>query len=415
MNPPATHDAYAALRHPPFRRLLSANLLLNMALQMQMVVIGYELYQITRDPLSLGLVGLAEALPFIGLALFGGHLADRREKRGLMQMAGVVFVLGSLILVWALLPTTRARLPQGTLLATVYASIVVIGLARGIYAPTASALRAFLVPRAIYANSASWSGTFLQTASIAGPVLAGLLYPRLGLIGTLWLTVAMIVANVIVVGRIPRQPVAPPPSAAEGLWSSLREGLAYVWRTKTLLYAISLDMFSVLFGGVVAILPVFAADILKVGPEGLGLLRAAPAAGALVTVIACNWYPPTRRPWPTLLLVVAGFGVATLVFALSTTFWLSFAALGASGAFDSVSVVIRNTLLQALPADHMRGRVAAVNSIFVSASNELGAFESGVAAKLLGTVPSVVAGALATLATVAYIASRSRALLKTRL
>jgi MFS family permease len=411
----SSHDAFAALRHRPFLFLISANLLLSTALLIQTVVIGYQLYQITHDPLSLGLIGLAEAVPFIGLALFGGHLADRREKRRLMQQAGAVVVVSSLVLLWAMLPSTHETLSRNALLATVYTSIFILGLARGIYSPASAALRAFLVPREIYANSASWSGTFFQVGAIAGPALGGLLYLAVGLTGTLVITVAMIVANVLLIGRIPPQPVAPLKPGSGDLWTSLREGLVYVWRTKILLYAISLDMFSVLFGGVVAILPIFAEDILKVGPEGLGLLRAAPAAGALVTVIACNWFPPTRRPWATLLIVVAGFGLATLVFALSTTFWLSIAALFTTGAFDSVSVVIRNTLLQSLPAENMRGRVASVNSIFISASNELGAFESGLAARLLGTVPSVVAGGIATLLTVGYIASRSRQLFKVRL
>lgn len=413
-DPLVRHDAFAALRHPAFRRLLTGNLLLSTGLLIQTVVIGYELYKITHDPLALGLVGLAEAVPFIALALFGGHLADRREKTALMQMAGVVIVAGSALLIWVTLPSTRAWLPHNAMLAVIYGAIFMLGLARGIYSPTSAALRAFLIPRAIYANSASWSGTFFQAGAIAGPAMAGFLYLAFGLSGTLSCVLLMMLLNVWLIGRIPRQPVLPaPPGVA--LWESLREGIAYTWKTRILLYAISLDMFSVLFGGVVAILPIYAEDILKVGPQGLGLLRAAPAAGALITVIACNWYPPTRRPWRTLLLVVAGFGVATLVFAVSQSFWLSAGALFVSGAFDSISVVIRNTLLQTLPAEHMRGRVASVNSIFISASNELGAFESGLAARLLGTVPSVVAGGVATLGVVGYIWARSRDLFKVRL
>ena len=408
------HDAYAALRHRPFLLLIAGNLMLSTGLLIQEVVIGYELYLLTHDPLALGLVGLAEAVPFIGLALFGGHLADRRDKTQLMQVAGLVFVAGSAVLIWATLPSTRAVLPQARMLAVIYGVIFLIGLARGLYSPAASALRPFLVPRAIYSNAASWSGTFFQAGAIVGPAVAGFLYLALGFTGTLATVLAMSLANVALIGRIPRQPVATM-SETPDLWDSLREGLGYVWRTRIILYSISLDMFSVLFGGVVAILPIYAEDILKVGPEGLGLLRAAPAAGALLTVLACNWYPPTRRPWRTLLLVVAGFGVATLVFAVSRSFGLSAAALFASGAADSISVVIRQTLLQVMPADHMRGRVSAVHSIFISASNELGAFESGLAARLLGTVPSVLFGGAATLGVVTYIGSRSRDLLKVRL
>lgn len=412
--PTSRHDAYAALRFPAFRRLITANLLLSTALLIQEVIVGYELYRLTHDPLALGLVGLAEALPFIGLALFGGHLADRREKTALMQMAGAVIVAGSLLLIWATLPSTQAALPQNTMLGIVYGSIFMLGLARGIYSPTAGALRPFLIPRDAYSSAASWAATFFQAGAIAGPAIAGFLYVLFGLTGTLWVVLGMVIANIVLIGRIPRQPVPPaPPGVA--LWASLREGIAYVWKTRIILYAISLDMFSVLFGGVVAILPIFAEDILKVGPQGLGLLRSAPAAGALITVIICNWYPPTRRPWRTLLIVVAGFGVSTLVFAVSEVFWLSAAALFATGAFDSVSVVIRNTIMQTLPAEHMRGRVSSVNSIFISASNELGAFESGLAARLMGTVPSVLAGGVATLGIVSYIWARSRDLFKLRL
>jgi MFS family permease len=410
----SAHDPFAALKLAPFRRLITANLLLSTATLIQEVVIGYALYQLTHDPLALGLVGLAEAIPFIALALFGGHLADRREKTRLMQIAGSVIAAGSALLIWVTLPSTQAMLPQPLMLGVIYSSVFLLGLARGIYSPASASLRPFLVPREIYPNSASWAATFFQSGAIAGPALAGLMYVVLGLTGTLCVVLVMVLLNIVLIGRVPKQPVLPAP-AGVALWASLREGIAYVWKTKILLYAISLDMFSVLFGGVVAILPIFAEDILKVGPQGLGLLRAAPAAGALITVIVCNWYPPTRRPWVTLLTVVAGFGVAVLVFAVSETFWLSAAALFASGAFDSVSVVIRNTLLQSLPADHMRGRVSSVNSIFISASNELGAFESGLAAKLLGTVPSVIAGGIATLGVVGYIWTRSRALFKVRL
>ena len=201
----------------------------------------------------------------------------------------------------------------------------------------------------------------------------------------------------------------------EDLWTSFREGLSYVYRTKIILYSISLDMISVFFGGVVALLPIFAEDILRVGPEGLGILRSSPAVGALLIMLLCAYYPPTRNAWRNLLWAVTGFGVATLVFAVSENFWLSAVMLFFTGAFDSISVVIRQTIIQVLPPDHLRGRVVAVNSIFVSSSNELGAFESGVAAKLLGVVPSVIFGGVMTLATVGYIWRRSRELFSARL
>lgn len=409
------HDPYAALRFREFRNLIGSSFLLNCALLIQQVALAYELYRITGDPLSLGLIGLAEAVPFIGLALFGGHLADRRDKRALIRASLGVVLLASALLTLLSRPFAREALAQAAWLWAVYLSISVLGLARGVLSPTASSFRAFLVPREVYPSAATWSSTLFQAASILGPVAGGFAYAGLGLTGSLLLTMALIVAAVRLVATIAPRPVPVDPGAQARLWQSLREGLAYVRRTKIILYAISLDMFSVLFGGVVAILPIFAEDILAVGPQGLGLLRSAPAVGAMLTILACAWYPPTRHAWRNLLLAVIGFGVATLVFAVSQLFWLSMVALFLTGAFDSISVVIRQTILQVIPPDHLRGRVQAVNSIFISSSNELGAFESGVAAKLLGTVPSVIFGGAMTLAVVGTMWRRSRELFGVKL
>ncbi|MES2491360.1 MAG: MFS transporter [Pseudomonadota bacterium] len=412
--PIKAYDPYAALRYPEFRHLITGTFLTSAALLIQMVVLGYELYKMTHDPLVLGLIGLAEAVPFIGLALFGGYLADRRDKRTLMQQSLLVIIAGSAILAWATLPSTRAQLSQTTMLLIIYGVIALLGLARGIYSPAASSLKAFLVPREIYGNSSTWSSTFWQAGAIVGPASAGFLYAGFGFTATMVIVVVMLVLNFVLISLIAKKPipVAPP---HESIWVSLREGLDYVFSNKIILYAISLDMFSVLFGGVVAILPIFAEDILHVGAEGLGLMRAAPAVGAMLTVIYCTYNPPLNQAWRNLLLAVLGFGVATLVFALSKNFWLSVLALFMTGAFDSVSVVIRQTIMQVMPPDHLRGRVVAVNSIFISSSNELGAFESGVAARLLGVVPSVVFGGIATLGTVAYIWRRSKDLFAVRL
>ncbi|PTU29120.1 MFS transporter [Stenotrophobium rhamnosiphilum] len=413
-SPIKAYDPYAALRYPEFRNLIIGTFLTSAALLIQMVVLGYELYKMTHDPLVLGLIGLAEAVPFIGLALFGGYLADRRDKRTLMQQSLLVIIAGSAILAWATLPSTRVQLSQTTMLLIIYGVIALLGLARGIYSPASSSLKAFLVPREIYGNSSTWSSTFWQAGAIVGPASAGFLYAGFGFSTTMMIVVGMLVLNFVLISRIAKKPVpvAPP---HESIWVSLREGLDYVFSNKIILYAISLDMFSVLFGGVVAILPIFAEDILHVGAEGLGLMRAAPAVGAMLTVIYCTYNPPLNKAWRNLLLAVLGFGVATLVFALSKNFWLSVLALFFTGAFDSISVVIRQTIMQVMPPDHLRGRVVAVNSIFISSSNELGAFESGVAARLLGVVPSVVFGGVATLGTVAYIWRRSKDLFTVRL
>ncbi|MDP3856623.1 MAG: MFS transporter [Stagnimonas sp.] len=400
-------DPYAALRYPEFRRLVASSFLLHFALLAQEVALGYELYRLTRDPLTLGLIGLAEAIPFIAIALVGGHYADRREKRNLMRGALVAIVLASAWLLWLSLEASRAALPQTLWLLAIYAAIVLIGFARGIFSPTASALKAFLVPRELFGNAATWSSAGWQVGAILGPVAGGLLHAAVGLPGALLVVIGLLACAALLVSGIQPRGVPPAPEAEDDLWASLKQGLAFVRDTPMISYAITLDLFSVLFGGVVAILPVFAADVLLVGPAQLGLLRAAPSVGGVLTLLLCAWYPPTRRAWRNLLLVVAGFGLATLLFALSKNFWLSMAALFLTGAFDSVSVVIRSTILQIYPPDHLRGRVQAVNSVFLSCSNEIGAFESGLAARLMGAVPSVIFGAGMTLAIVAGVWARS--------
>ncbi len=408
-------DAYAALRYPEFVSLIGGSFLLTLALQIQQIALAYEIYLVTRDPLSLGLIGLAEALPFISLALFGGHVADRFDKRRILRIAIAVMLLASLTLAVISWAPVRAHLSQTAWLLAAYAMIAVLGFSRGFYAPAMSSLRAFLIPRAIYGNGATWSSTFWQAGAILGPMAGGLIYAASNLSVSLIVVIVLLLAVQGMLLLVKPRPVVASPNANEDIWTSLREGLRYVRGTPVIFYALLLDMLTVLFGGVVAILPVFAEDILKVGPEGLGVLRSAPAVGAMLTIIACAYWPPLRNAWRNMLYAVIGFGVATLVFALSDNLWLSVLALFLTGAFDSVSVVIRNTILQVMPPDHLRGRVQAVNSIFISTSNEIGAFESGLAAKLMGTVPSVIFGGAVTLGIAADTWRRSRALLGIRL
>lgn len=408
-------DPYAALRYPEFRRLVTATFLLTAAILVQEVVLGYEVYLLTRDPLALGMVGLAEAVPFIALALFGGHLADRRERLGLMRASLAAILLGSVLLAVLMYPPVRAQLSTAVQLAAIYGTVFLLGLARGIYSPAASSLKPFLVPREHYPNSSAWISSFWQAGAVLGPLIAGFSYAAFGLSITLLLVVAALGLTLWMIFGIAPRPPTLPDKPHDDLWTSLREGLDYVWKSKAILYSISLDMVSVFFGGVVAILPIYAEDILRVGPQGLGVLRASPSVGAMLVMLICTYYPPTERAWRNLLWAVTGFGVATLVFAVSKFFVLSVAMLFFTGAFDSISVIVRQTLLQALPPDHLRGRVVAVNSIFVTTSNELGAFESGLAAKLLGVVPSVLFGGAMTLLTVGTIWRRSRELLAAKL
>ena len=411
-------DAFAALRFGEFRNLIGGVFLFTVAMQAQDVVLGYALYTMTHDPLVLGLTGLAEAVPFISLALFGGHFADRHERRRII-VASLAFVLsGTAVLLAVMRPAVVARIPQSVMLGVIYGVIAALGLARGFFSPAAGSMTAFLVPRQHLGNAAAWRSSGWQGGAIVGPLFAGFVYAAIGLTGTLLMVMALTACSLLLFSRLRPRPPQPRPEGAGaelGLWRSLREGLDFVVQNRIILYSMSLDLFSVLFGGVVAILPVFAADLLHVGAEGLGELRAASSIGALLALLACTRYSPMRQAWRNLLVAVAGFGIATLVFAVSTHLWLSLAALFATGAFDSISVVIRGTIMQVMPPDHLRGRVVSVNSVFLSASNELGAFESGLAARLMGAVPSVLFGGAMTLLTVGYVWRRSKELFSVRL
>lgn len=411
----APNDTFASLRIPEFRYFVMNSFLITATLLIQEVTLGYELYKITHDPLMLGLVGLAEAIPFIALSLFGGHLADRRDKKSILQWSLLVILLGSVILYLVFQPSIVAGLSQTMRLVTIYGVLMLIGTAKGFYSPASSSLKPFLVPRELYANSATWSSSFWQAGAIVGPGLAGFLYSWVGFDNSLIVVIVLLAVCYLLITLIGRKPAPVSNEPVLGLRESLTEGFRFVFKTQIVLYAISLDLFSVLFGGVVAILPVFAEDILKVGAEGLGFLRAAPSIGALLTMAYMTKHPPTHNAWRNMLLAVAGFGVATIVFSLSTNFYLSLLMLGLTGAFDSVSVIIRQTILQIFPPDHMRGRVAAVNGIFISSSNEIGAFESGLLARLLGTVPSVALGGVVTLFVVGYVYAKSKELFAVRL
>lgn len=398
-----THDPYAALRYGSFRLFIVVHWTMTMAMQLQAVVVGWQVYDITRDPLSLGLIGLAEALPFISFALYAGHVVDRTSHKRVAAAALLTLLVCSiLLLVFTLDP---ARFLRGGVF-PIYAVIVISGIARSFLRPAVTALSAQLIPRAIYANAVAWRTSMWQAAAVLGPAAGGLVYGFAGitaayLVDALLMLIAM--GALVFIRHFVVEPEERAPADDErGFWSGLR----FVMRQRVLLGAMTLDLFSVLFGGAVALLPVFANEILHVGPEGLGMLRAAPAAGSVLMGLIVAHRPPFERGGRTLLVSVALFGVCMIAFALSRSFLLSLLLLAISGMADSVSVVIRSTLLQVSTPRHMLGRVSAVNQIFIGSSNEIGAFESGVAARLLGTVPSVVFGGAMTLAVVVLTAIR---------
>ncbi len=393
------------MRYPEFRNLVVATFLLTVALLAQEIAIGYELYRITRDPFALGLIGLVEAIPFISFSLFGGHIADRASKRKILLWS--VGCIGVASAVLQLVCRHQESLPRSVLLAVIYGTIFIIGLCRAFQSPTANSLRGILVPVPLFENAATWSSSAWQVGAIIGPMISGFSYAWFGFSNTLLIVVVMIIAVFFFYRNIGETPVSVPNRDVD-LIASIKQGIHFVFKSRIILYSISLDLFSVLFGGVVAILPVYADDILHVGAEGLGILRSAPSVGAILTMLVLMRISPMTHAWRNLLLAVVGFGISILVFAISPWMTLSVLALFLSGAFDSVSVVIRATILQIMTPDEMRGRVMAVNGIFLASSNELGAFESGLAAKLMGTVPSAVFGGIMTLCIVTWVHLRTK-------
>ena len=395
----ATQDAFAALRYRDFSIVTLNQFCLTLAILIQEIIVAYSLYKITKDPLTLGLIGLAEAIPFIALSLWGGYFADRFNKQTIMKIC-LFFAIPLPLVLWGLFHAYGLKqIELSTLSWGVYAVIFGLGTIRGFYNPSATSLKPFLIPREIYANGATWTTIGWQSGVIIGPMLGGFMLAFLGRETSLISVAVLLSLCFLLVNLLSKRTF--PKIETERVLQSLGEGFRFIAKTKIVLWAISLDLVSVLFGGVIALLPIFAEDILKIGPEGLGYLRAAPSIGALITMIALTRFPPTRHAWRNMLLAVAGFGLFTLLFAYSNYLWLSLFALAMTGACDSISVVIRQTILQIYPPENMRGRVAAVNGMFVSSSNELGAFESGLAAKYLGPVIATVFGGGMTLLVVA--------------
>jgi MFS family permease len=387
------HDPYAALRHRDFRWYILSLFAMTAASQLQAVVVGWQVYSITHDPLSLGLMGLAEALPFIAVALPGGYLADRMNRRTL-SVAALTVSAGCSLGLLAL--SASPGLLEQTGVRPIYGIIFVSGVARGILQPARQAMSAEIIPRTMYENAIAWRSSTWQTAAVIGPAVGGLLYGFAGPVAAYTVDVAVMLFAVVgfmVVRYLPGERPADGQSVLEGLITGLR----FVFHEPVVLAALSLDLFSVFLGGAEALLPVFASEILNVGPQGLGILRAAPAAGAVLMGVYLAHRGPIERAGRSMLIAVATFALAIIGFGLSRNFVLSALLLTISGMADNVSVVIRSTLVQLLTPPEMLGRVSAVNSVFVGSSNELGAFESGVAARLLGTVPAVVLGGTASL------------------
>ncbi|MFM9050807.1 MAG: MFS transporter [Bacteroidota bacterium] len=404
-------ESFIAFRHRDFRRFLSGKFLLTLALQIQFVALSWQVYELTDDVFSLGLLGLSEALPAVGLALYGGYMADRSDRRKIVVVVTFLMLLLSSVL-WFI----SEKVISGVILSAwpFYAVMFAIGAMRGFYSPAQFSLMTQLVPREAYANSSAWNSTFWHIAVVAGSTAGGLLLGAFGEQLTYVSVIVLLLLALFQVMRIPPQKFTAA-TAEESVWSSMRKGLRFVFKREEILGAMTLDLVAVLFGGATAMLPVFAKEVLHVGESGFGLLRAAPFAGSVIMALVMTKYPPLQNAGKKLLVCVAGFAVCMIGFALSRSFYLSMVILALSGAFDNVSVVIRSTIVQFLTPDDMRGRVSAVSTMFISSSNEIGSFESGFAAKILGLVPSVVIGGSIALGSVGIAAWRMPRLRKLQL
>jgi MFS family permease len=405
-----------ALRFPLFRYFLLVRLTVILSLNMQSAIISYYAYKITHDKLVLGMMGLWEVIPAIGFSFFSGHFVDISEKRSLMSRCIALYILlaaGFVALTW---PSIRQHLPVNGIVLLLYAGIFVGGALRAFLGPSSFALQGMLVPREHYPNATTWSSTSWQLGAVFGPLLGGFMI-LFGYHISLIAVGALQVISLAALLQIPRQEIMK--KDKEPIAKSLGEGMRFVFRSQVVLAALSLDMFAVLFGGAVALLPVYAIDILNVGEVGYGWMRAAPGIGSVICLFILSFIPLRKKPGIKLMLCIAGFGLTTIVFGycgyfgtrpvinffgfgLSWGFIVAFLMLLLGGMFDAVSVVIRGTILQVYTPDSMRGRVAAVNTMFISSSNELGSMESGLTAKWMGTVPAVVFGGWMTLVVVGF-------------
>jgi len=395
-----------------FRLFILARFLLTLGVQMQFSTIYLQIYyEYSKEELTLGMIGLSEAIPFIITSLFSGHYADKLHKKKILNLATFLLILSGIIL--SLQAEQHVLLFQQLGQWALFGMVFLFGIIRSFLAATANPFISQLVPRNLYTHSATWNSTAWHTGAILGPVLSGFLYgyhdAYNGFACHLLETIILIGA-LLAFMNIKNQGAPQFNEPRESVFDSMRVGIKFVFNQKMVLSAISLDLFAVLFGGAVALIPAFTDKILHLGPSAYGLLRTAPAIGAVVMALVMVIYPPGKKAGLALLWSVVAFGVFTILFALSTNYWVAFFMLFATGAFDNVSVVVRHSILQLMTPDHMRGRVSAINSIFIGSSNEIGAFESGVTAQMMGLVRSIIFGGAMTIVTVGIVDRMNKSL-----
>ena len=394
-----TDDPFASVKVPEYKNLIIGRFFFIMALRMMGTLVGWWIYELTNDPFAIGLIGLAEVLPALTMALYSGHVIDISEKRRLLLKTVAFYTLCAGILLFLATPFITGSLTNHQISIGIYAVIFCTGIIRSYTGPNFSALVGLIVPRKFLQNATTWSQGSWLSASVTGHALGGFMIALLGHMGTMTVICSLLVISFFVLMQLKPKPVLQ--KMGEGrTWESVQQGLRFVYKTKELLGAFSLDMFAVLFGGAVAMVPVYARDILKIGAIGFGWLNAASDIGSIIMVILLTISPIRKNQGKKLFFAVAGFGACIVLFGLSQWFLLSFFALMTAGMLDGVSVVVRGTVMQLKTPDHLRGRVGSVSSMFVNSSNELGQFESGVAARLMGVVPSVVFGGCMTIAVV---------------
>lgn len=391
--------SFDAVKIPEFRNLVTGRFCFVMALRMMTTLLGWWVYNLTNAPFAIGLLGLSEVVPAISLALYAGHVIDMSDKRKLLLRGISLYFAAAGILLMLSTKHTSAAFPNHTIAIFIYLIVFCTGIVRSFTGPVFNVVLAQVVPKKLLQNATTWNQGSYLSASVAGHAIGGLLIALLGNTGTFTVIVCLLIAAFFILINIkPKPPLNT--NAEKKTWDSVKEGLQFVFKTKEILGALSLDLFAVLFGGAVAMVPVFARDILKVGSEGFGFLNGASDLGAICSVILLTAFPMRSKQGYKLLIAVFGFGICIICFGVSQIFLLSFIALLAGGMLDGISVVVRGTIMQLKTPDTMRGRVMSVNSMFINSSNELGQFESGVAAKLLGVVPSVIFGGCMTIAVV---------------
>lgn len=396
MSTPSTNrNPYAALKIAEFKYFIAGRFIFIMGLRMTGTVIGWWIYLLTNSPLALGLVGLSEVIPALSLALYAGHYIDRNEKRRLLLTCIILYLICIILFIILSAASTGSHLQPWTIALLIFSVIAITGAIRAFSGPTFSAMIAQVVPKDMLPSAAAISSATWLIGSILGHAVGGFLIAWIGINHTFFVILAFVLTGYLLLSKLTPKPAYV--TFAKNTWNSVKEGLEYVFKTKEILGALSLDLFAVLFGGAVAMVPVFAKDILHIGPIGFGWLNAAADIGSIITVTVLTVRPLQKKQGLLLFYAVAGFGACIILFALSKVFWLSFIALLLSGCMDGVSVIIRGTILQLKTPDELRGRVMSVNSMFINSSNELGQFESGVAARIMGIVPSVIFGGCMTI------------------